>query len=387
MHPADILLLPALFAARLPDWALPALVFLGALLITLNAAARYTRLLEGLSDYEHLSSELLGFLSALGANIPNYVASLAAFLGGHGLVGFGIIVGSNIYNAAVILGVAAFAAPNRRGIILSLSESAETQTLAWLAAAMGGTTFLVLLTAAIFPSPGRQVLLTILNLVILALFGLVVRDALRPPTAVEPGRYPAEPVDHSLTADLTDAVAASAESSDLVEIPARSYQPPEVPSGPAEPPGVPFGTILLAMLALGIALVGVIIMVRAGQTGAADLHLSPIILSVVVLAVATSLPNTVVAYQLARTGRASTCVEEILSSNTINLALGSALPLLFWPIGFQDGLLIRLDVPLLCLLGLAIVAIVHTRRIPRWAGVALFGVYIVWVAIHISVSR
>ena len=41
----------------------------------------HTRLLERLTVYEHFSLEMLGFLGALGANIPNYVAALAAFLG------------------------------------------------------------------------------------------------------------------------------------------------------------------------------------------------------------------------------------------------------------------------------------------------------------------
>ncbi len=56
-----------------------------------------------------------------------------------------------------------------------------------------------------------------------------------------------------------------------------------------------------------------IVMVQTGQAFAADIHLSQAILGLVVLAVATSLPNTVVAFTLARSVRASACVEEVLS--------------------------------------------------------------------------
>jgi hypothetical protein len=70
--------------AGLPSWVFPTAIFVVALGMTLYAAAQYTRCMERLSEYEHLSGEILGFLSALGANIPNYVASLAAFVGGMG---------------------------------------------------------------------------------------------------------------------------------------------------------------------------------------------------------------------------------------------------------------------------------------------------------------
>jgi cation:H+ antiporter len=370
----------AVLPARFPAWVLPTLIFIGALGVTLNAASRYTRLLQRLTHYEHLSSELLGFLSALGANIPNYVASLAAFAGGHGLVGIGIIVGSNIYNVAVILALAALATPSRQGIALSHLEAREVRHLAWLAAAMGGSTlFLVLVSGLTLPSAQRHVLQVALSLLILALFALVVREALRPSPVAE---FEPSPTDATGPGGLT----GGASSSDPVERVAEYSQANQAFTGVSRShvhPPLPGRTIILAMLALSVTLVGVVFMVQAAQAGAVDLQLSPIFLSLVVLAVATSLPNTVVAYQLARREGASTSVEEILSSNAINLTLGIALPVLFWQISFPDALLTRLDVPLLVLLGLITVAFIYRRRIPRWAGVALFGVYVTWVAVHL----
>jgi cation:H+ antiporter len=200
-----------------------------------------------------------------------------------------------------------------------------------------------------------------LNLLIIGLFALVVRDALRqdPPTETEkasenPHQWERE--------DQQTVVAAAKEDA---------------------PSPLPLRTILLAMLALGITLFGVVIMVQAAEMSAKDLQLSSVILSLVVLAVATSLPNTVVAYQLARTQGGSTSVEEILSSNAINLTLGVAVPLLLWPRLVPSGLLTELDLPLLAVLGLLVVAFVYTRRIPRWAGLGLFVVYATWIALHL----
>jgi cation:H+ antiporter len=349
----------ALFPVRLPDWVPPTLVFAGALGMTLFAAAQYTRLLEQLMEHEHFSLELLGFLGALGANIPNYVAALAAFFAGHGLLGIGIIVGSNIYNVAVILALAALATPARGGIVLAKVAAREVRYLAWLVAFMGAALVLLVLLGASL-APGYQEIQVLLPLLIMGLFVLVVRDALRAGPRTETERASENP--HQWEGEGQHAVVAARASG---------------------PPTLPVRTILLAMLALGITLFGVVVMVQAAEMSATQLQLSPVILSLVVLAVATSLPNTVVAYQLARTEGGSTSVEEILSSNAINLTLGITVPLLLWPMRIPAGLLTELDLPLLAALGLLVVAFVYTRRIPRWAGLGLLAVYAVWIVLHL----
>jgi Ca2+/Na+ antiporter len=125
--------------------------------------------------------------------------------------------------------------------------------------------------------------------------------------------------------------------------------------------------------------------VQTGQAAAAELHVPAALLSLVVLAVATSLPNTVVAYQLSRDGRAIACVEEVLSSNGVNLALGSALPLLFWHDGLYDPLLLRVDLPLMVALTLVVLAAVRARHVNRLLGSGLIVVYGAWVLVHVLV--
>ena len=83
-------------------------IFLGSLVIVIRASTQFTRKLERLCDVFQLSIGMLSLLSALGANIPNYVSSTIAIASGHDDVGIGIIVGSNIYNIAIILGLCTF---------------------------------------------------------------------------------------------------------------------------------------------------------------------------------------------------------------------------------------------------------------------------------------
>jgi Ca2+/Na+ antiporter len=141
-------------------------------------------------------------------------------------------------------------------------------------------------------------------------------------------------------------------------------------------------TIGTALLALGIALSGVVVMVQSGQAAAAIVHMPPAILGLFVLAVATSLPNTVVAFTLAHTHRATACVEEVLSSNSINAAFGIALPLLIWHNVLHDQLLLWLDTPLMAALTLVTLICVMRQRVSHTDGFILLGVYVVWVGVH-----
>jgi cation:H+ antiporter len=137
------------------------------------------------------------------------------------------------------------------------------------------------------------------------------------------------------------------------------------------------------VLSLVVALMGVVVMVQSGQTVTTDLHLPQALIGLVVLAVATSLPNTVVAVSLARTGEAAASVEEIFSSNSINAALGVALPLLFWQGVLHDRSILFLDMPLTILLTLGKFAGVFKRRMSRAFGVVLLCTYAAWVIVHL----
>jgi len=92
-----------LTASSLLSLSLLLLCFVVSLLVAVGASAWFTRRLETISDLFDLSPGLLSLLGALGANIPNYVASFVAAASGQLVVGLGIIIGSNIYNIAIIL--------------------------------------------------------------------------------------------------------------------------------------------------------------------------------------------------------------------------------------------------------------------------------------------
>jgi Ca2+/Na+ antiporter len=87
----------------------------------------------------------------------------------------------------------------------------------------------------------------------------------------------------------------------------------------------------------------------------------------------------VVALFLIRTDRAAACVEEIFSSNSINAALGIALPLLFWHEVLHAQTLLLLDGPLMVALTVSALVCVFAGRVGRVVGLGLLLTYAVWV--------
>jgi cation:H+ antiporter len=321
----------------------------------MGAAAWFTRRLEVLCELFGLSIGILSLLSAIGANIPNYAAAAVAIIGGHTDVGVGIIVGSSIYNIAIILGLCTLASREAAGITLHAQEAQDARGIAWYALAI--------------------------------MLGILVVLALLPTTPVIAETWQTSPARFLLL--LASVSVLGIFSALIVHILRRSHPAPASPLATHShthlsrwPSVRVFRVSGEVVLALTIALAGVVVMVQSGQAVATDFHLPQTLTGLVVLAVATSLPNTVVAVSLVRTGETAASIEEILSSNSINLALGIALPLLFWQGILSDRFILFLDLPLTILLSLGMLVGVFRRRMSHAFGVTLLCVYAAWVVVH-----
>ena len=333
-------------------------LFLVSLLIVLSAAAWFTRRLEALCDRLDFSAGMLSILSALGANIPNYVASIVAIANGQQDVGLGIIIGSNIYNLAIILGLSSLAAPGSHGIHLRLKEKHDVLIITYYAFAITLTTLVAIWllprTSIVFPVSAQILILVPLILVLIltcAIFSSFVYHIVKRP-------HPS----HTRSLDKQEESSSRTYPTSLKRL------------------------IAEVLFALVIALAGVIVMVQSGEQLTADAHMPAVLTGLLVLAVATSLPNTVVAVILVRTGRMAACVEEIFSSNSINAALGIAIPLLLWRTLLQDQLLLALDGPFIILLTLGIIVCIRMSRLNRITGLFLLLSYVMWVGIHLLLN-
>lgn len=333
-------------------------LFLISLLIVMVSAVWFTRRLEALCELLGLSIGMLSLLSAIGANIPNYAASLVEIIGGHTDVGIGIIIGSSIYNVAIILGLCTLASREAPGITLSAQEARDARSIAWytLAIMLSILVVIALLSATKMGAENRlappmHLLLLLANMIVLGILSALIVHILR-------RSHPAP------SSPLAMHSHGHLDSSPFVRVFRLSGE---------------------VILALTLALMGVVVMVQSGQTVSLDIHLPQAFIGLVVLAVATSLPNTVVAVSLARTGEAAASVEEVFSSNSVNIALGVALPLLFWQGVIYDRSLLLLDMPLAIVLTLGMLRGVFRGRMSRPFGVVLLCIYIAWVIAHLFI--
>jgi cation:H+ antiporter len=351
----------------------------------MSAAALFTHRLEAICAKLALPIGVLSLIGALGANIPNYAASIDAIASGRLLVGLGIIIGSNIFNVAIILAVSTFGTSSRRGSVLTAHAAKDVRTVAIFSLFCLLATLLEIwflpgtplgASLHLHVPVGATILLFAVTLLVLGIFcgqAIHILKRVHLPHHLAPDGAEQSKLNSSTQTSAGEAVI---EDEDIVA--------PKTSSSATKWTSYSLSRLMMeALAALTIALIGVVAMVQSGQTLTHDLHIPPAIAGLLVLAVATSLPNTVVAFSLARDNRATACVEEIFSSNSINAALGIALPLLFWQGTNYDPLLFLLDAPLMVIVTAIAFCLVLRQRVSRLSAALLLLTYAVWVIVHI----
>jgi cation:H+ antiporter len=262
-------------------------VFVLAAAASLGASGILVVRLERIAKRYGLTETALGLLAALAADAPEISSSVTALIHHDQGVGVGIVVGSNLFNLATLLGLAAvLASPLVLGRALTLVEGIPAGALAVISACL-----LARWISAVFAFVAVLVVVTpYIAVVVLGPNG--------------PGRH--------IPLGRTIAAALEAEAADVDEI---------VHVAPAS------GLDLIAAL---VAVAGVVV-ASAVMEGAAvrlgvHFRLSELVVGGLVLAAVTSIPNVVAALYLSRRRRAAALVSEASNSNTLNVLFGLAIP-------------------------------------------------------------
>jgi cation:H+ antiporter len=324
--------------------ALAVPLFLVSLAVTLAAARLFARRLDRLGVRFGFPEALIGLLTALAADGPEIASALFALIKGAHDVGVGILVGSNGFNLAAMIGLSAVLAGRVRlpravlvleGFVgLLVTVLAAALLLGWLSPA-GATSLSVV------------VLLPYLTLVI-AGPRLLERRAHAP---------------RSPTTRLARAL--------------HEHPGPERPPESLEDPT----HHLLGLIAVDVALIvaGSVGMVETALTLGGDWHISSAVLGVLILGPLTSLPNAATALRLGNAGRGAALVGETFNSNTINLSAGVIIPSLFVTLA-AIGTLGKLQLAwLLAATLFTVTALALPGGMRRSGGAALIALYIAFV--------
>ena len=299
---------------------LAAVVFVVSLVATLYAAAVFAERLDHLGEGLGLPEGLLGLLTALGADAPELSTAIVALATGANAVGFGVVVGSNVFNIAAMIGLSAIVCGGVR---------IERDALAL----EGGVALGVTLVAVLFA------------------FGVLSAWA----TVV-------------LEAAILVPYAAVAFRRELEE---RTH-----------PPHVDVRALLLIPPMLAVIVLGSIGMVRAALRLGDAAGMSRVLVGVLVLAVVTSLPNAYTGVRLGYARRGSALVSETMNSNTINLVGGLAIPALFVTASVRSGLGRADGIWLLAATALALGLLWPRRGMGRMGGVLLVASWVAFAVVQ-----
>jgi cation:H+ antiporter len=319
-------------------------VFIAGLGISLGASEVLVSGLGRLGSKLGLAAGLLGLLVALGADGPEISSAITALLSGAKDVGVGVILGSNLFNLAALLGLSAVVAGRLdfRRVLLALD---------------GGVTLLS--TGAI---------------------GLLLFGWLPPGVAIVVLAAIVIPYVFLLTArpHRIDSLAVPLPLRRRLTLIARLVHPdpglPEV----APVPGVSAWWIGPAVAAI---IGGSYAMVTSALVLGDRWNVSRPFLGTVVLAALTSLPNAYAAVRLALRRNGPAVVSEAFNSNTINLLAGIAVPALFMStVVTVNGVAADLWW-LLGLTGLALALGYLQRGLTRTGGGLLIAVYVLFLGV------
>jgi cation:H+ antiporter len=300
---------------------------------------------------------LLGFLTALASDSPELASAVVALLKGARDVSLGVVVGSNIFNLAAMIGVSALLVGGVRirrevalveGIVaLLVTVVTGALVLRWLAAGTAGA----LLAVVLIP----YLLLLARGPDVFRRLPLRSRFAGRLVTGLDEAYRPRRRTGHG-----------------------AAFAPAPEP-GLAGPVWVPAALMVPAVAVIVLGATG---MVETSLTLANRWHLPHVVVGVFVLATLTSLPDAYMAIRLAYARRDLAVVSATLHSNTLNLGGAVALPALIVAVAPLTGL-VKFDfVWLLAMTIATLVFLFRPRGVDRPGGICLVTLYVVFVAVH-----
>jgi cation:H+ antiporter len=324
--------------------------FVLAAVVSLATSWLLVSRLERIGARFGLSEALLGMLAAFAADAPEITASVTALAGHHARIGAGVVIGSNVFNLAALLGVSAMVAGeirlHRRVIVLEGTVALLIATLC-LGVVLGG------------PGPG---------------VGLLVAACVLVPylfvSGVSSQRLGSLGLPQGWVRWLSEAVVEEGQELEPAIHPSRA--------GARD--------VAVAVLATAVVVGASVAMELTASTFGTRHHVPQIVIGALVLAGVTSLPNAVSALYLAVRGRGAATLSIALNSNALNVTAGLLLPGVLVGLGAPSGQGTLVASWYLALTVLTLVCAYAGSGLRRAHGALIIGGYLAFVAAVLLVS-
>jgi len=319
-----------------------AAAFLAGAMISLATSWLLVSRLERAGERLGLSEALLGLVAALAADAPEVTAAITAMAGRQPRLGAGVVIGSNVFNLAALLGLGAVVA-GRIGLHRRVVVLGGTVAMCVAAACLAVVTGLVPVAAGLVVAVAAMALYA-------AVLGMSGQRLARLPL---PGAW---------TSWLRSAVAE--EEQELGE----AIRPPRARRRDA----------IAAIAALLVVVAASVMMERAASALGSRFAIPDIVVGGLVLAAVTSLPNAVAAVYLAGRGRGAATLSTALNSNALNVTIGLLIPAAVTGLGRASGQAALIAAWYTGLTAVVLVFAYRDRGIGRTAGILVIAAYLVF---------
>jgi cation:H+ antiporter len=330
--------------------ALLGILFALAAAISVGTSWLLVASLERVGARLGLSEALLGMLAALAADAPEITAAVTALARHDQRIGAGVVIGSNVFNLAALLGLTAVIA-GQIALHRRVIELAGAVAL-WIA----GISVAVVMGAC-SPLVGLLLVLAVMG-PYLAILGMrherLARLGLPAPWS----------------AWLLAAISEEElELQDAIH-PRRGGR----------------RDVLAATVAIAVVVGASVVMEHTASRLGARHAVPPIVIGGLILAGVTSLPNAVAAVYLARRGRGAAVLSTSLSSNAFNVLAGLLIPTTFVGLGSPSGQTTFVAGSYLAMTVLALLCAYVNRGLRRSAGLAILAAYFAFAGVLLAMA-
>ena len=306
--------------------------------------------LERIGERLGLSEALLGLLAALAADTPEITAAVTALSHHQRTVGAGVVIGSNVFNLAALLGLGAIVA-GRIGLHRKVVLLGGFVAL-WVAIVCLGS-----VAGVVEPAMGLGLVLIVLVPYVVILSGH--RGGLQ--RLRLPQRW----------TSWLEAAVNEEELELVVAIRPERGRPKDA---------------VVAIVALTVVVAASVAMERGASSLGEHYSVAGVVVGGLVLAAVTSLPNAVAAVYLAGKGRGAAALSTALNSNTLNVLAGLLLPAVFIGLARPSGGGFLITGWYVGITALTLALAYADRGLRRWAGWLIVASYGAFVALVLASS-
>ncbi len=296
--------------------------------------------LERIGNRLGVTEAMLGLLAALAADAPEITSAIGAMASHQQEVGAGVVVGSNVFNLAALLGlgatVAGWVALHRRVVVLTGFISI------WIAGAC-----VLTVLGAVPPAVGL-----LLVLAVMAPYVVLAARRHDRPSHTRAGRW----LVRAVREEEVEIHPALVLSSSRLDVP-------------------------VAIVALAVVVAASLVMEHTATSLGRRWAVPDIVVGGIVLAAVTSLPNAVAAVYLARKGRGTAMLSTALNSNAINILVGLLLPATIIGLGVTTGREVLIAAWYGGLTAVVLVLAYRDSGLRRAVGVLVLGAYGIFVVV------